>query len=1085
MKNSFINHLISKLSEKVHIRAVLIVPFMIQIILAVSLTGYFSFRNGQETINDLATQLHSEITARIEQYINTYLNFPSLVVNMNANSVANGLLDIHDLRSWLPYLLKQSHIFKELSYIYCGNYKGDYIAFQRLNNGKLAYNIKDNKTNGLMADYRFDESGNAVNIDNTTYDPRLRPWYQLAVTSTEARWTNIYPFIGSKGTNQPGMSFVYPYYDKAGTILGVLGSDFTLNRISDFLRSMKIGKTGKTFIVERSGLLVGGSFPYASFDEDKRRLKAQDVKDPLIQATVKYLVNHYGDFGKIKNSKKINFFYQNQRQLVHVSPFRNKFDLDWLIIVVVPEEDFMERINANTYNTLWLTLIALIIATLIGIFTSKFIVQPILRLNQAAKELAAGNWEQILPVDRADELGALANSFNSMAKQLKSSFNTLEEQNSELQRLDRLKNEFLANTSHELRTPLNGIIGIADSLNDGSTGELPQATCDNLNMIVLSGRRLANLVNNILDFSKLRHKNIELEVQAIDLHKCIDVVFTLSKPLIGKKKLQLINLVPESLPQAAADENRLQQILHNLISNAVKFTDGGHVEIFAKIKKGFIEVSISDTGIGIPANKLDSIFESFEQADGTTARVYGGTGLGLTITKQLVELHNGKISVSSELGIGSKFIFTLPINIPKNKLPFVSIPILTKNIPYLHLSSKYSCKNCKIFIIGDELASIQILVSYLEKNYLTDIAINEVKFLENDICQPDLVLLDMLETGLIENCHKIRQHFTANELPIITLTTENEITTLNQVFDAGANDYLVKPISKYELVARIGVQLSLSKQFRSLNRFVSPQILSLLNKKDFTEVYLGDQICTKMSILSSRIKDFYNLSQDMTAQNNLKFVNSYLKRMNPIISKHGGFLNKYIGNMLVTLFNNDADIAIQAGLSMLHELKQYNQHRIRVGYAPIQISIAIDTGNFTLGVVGKQQQMDLTVVSEVVNFTSQIIDLADTYEVLLLITQSTYVKLQDPKKYCLRMIDGISFQESYELSNIYEVFDADEPENKQGKLATKDIFANAVFLYEQNEYTQAKKLFDECLTQNPLDTVANSYIRRWTIMQCS
>ena len=1084
MKNSFLNHLISKLSEKVHIRAVLIVPFMIQIILAVSLTGYFSFRNGQETINDLANQLHSEITARIEQYINTYLNFPSLVVNMNANSVANNQLDINNLRSWLPYLLKQSHIFKELSYIYCGNYKGDYIAFQRLNNGKLAYNLKDNQTNGLMADYRFDETGNATNIDNTTYDPRLRPWYQIALKAGKARWTNIYPFIGSKGTNQPGMSFVYPYYNKAGTLLGVLGSDFTLNRISDFLRSMKIGKTGKTFIVERSGLLVGGSFPYASFDENKERLKARDVKDPLIQATVKYLVDQYKDFSKINNSKKINFSYQNQKQLVHVSPFNNKFNLDWLIIVVVPEADFMERINANTYNTLWLTLIALIIATLIGIFTSKFIVQPILLLSQAAKKLAAGDWEQTLPVDRADELGALANSFNSMAKQLKSSFNTLEEQNSELQRLDRLKNEFLANTSHELRTPLNGIIGIADSLNDGSTGELPQDTCDNLNMIVLSGRRLANLVNNILDFSKLRHKNIELEVQAIDLRKCIDVVFTLSKPLIGKKKLQLINLVPDNLPQAAADENRLQQILHNLISNAVKFTDGGHVEVFAKIKRGFIEVSISDTGIGIPTNKLDSIFKSFEQADGTTARVYGGTGLGLTITKQLVELHNGKISVSSELGIGSRFIFTLPINIPENKFPLVSTPIIGKNIPYKQSTLEYSCKNCKIFIIGDELASIQILVSYLEKNYLTDIAINDVRFLENDNYQPDLILLDMLETGLIENCHKIRRRFTANELPIITLTTENQVATLNQVFEAGANDYLVKPVSKYELVARIEVQLNLSKQFKSLNRFVSPHILSLLNKKDYSEIVLGDQTCTEMSILSNRIRNFNNLSQDMTAQNSLKFVNSYLKRMNPIINKHKGFLNKYISNMLVTMFD-DADIAVQAGLDMLYELKQYNQHRIRVGYVPIQISISIDTGNFTLGVVGKQQQMDLAVVSDVINLTPQIVDLADNYEVSLLITQNTYAKLEDPNKYCLRMIDGVSLQENCKLLNVYEIFDADESENKQGKLATKDIFANAVFLYEQNEYTQAKKIFEECLQQNPLDTVANSYIKRWTIMQSS
>ncbi|MCK5877707.1 MAG: HAMP domain-containing protein [Candidatus Marithrix sp.] len=1078
MKNSFFKHLIGKLSEKVHIRAVLIVPFMIQIILAVSLTGYLSFRNGQETINDLASQLHSEITFRIEQYINNYLNIPSLVVNMNANSVANKQLDIHDLRGWLPYLLKQSHIFTELSYIYCGNHKGDYIALQRLNSGELAYNLKDSKTKGLMADYRFDNNGVAINIDNTNYDPRLRPWYQLALKTGKARWTNIYPFIGSKGTNQPGMSFVYPYYNNKGTLLGVLGSDFTLTKISDFLNGMKIGKTGKTFIVERSGLLVGGSFQYASFDENKQRLKARDVKEPLIQATVKYLVDHYGNFGKINSSERINFSYQDQRQLVRVSPFHNKFNLDWLIIVVVPEADFMERINANTYNTLWLTLIALVIATLIGIFTSKLIVQPILRLSQAAKKLSTGDWEQTLPMERADEIGALANSFNSMAKQLKSSFNTLEEQNLELQRLDRLKNEFLANTSHELSTPLNGIINTAESLIDGIT--LPQATCDNLNMIVLSGKRLANLVNNILDFSKLRHKNIELEVQAIDLYKCIEVVFTLSKPLIGKKKLQLINSVSTNLPPAAADENRLQQILHNLISNAVKFTGGGYVEVCAKIKRGFIEISISDTGIGIPSNKLGSIFKSFEQADGTTARVYGGTGLGLTITKQLVELHNGNISVSSELGIGSRFIFTLPISI--SELPFTSSPIVIKSIPDKAIKSTSSNKNCKILIIGEELASVQILVDYLEKNYSTDTAINDVKTLDN--YQPALILLDMSATKLIKNCHKIRQHFMANELPIITLSNENQIATLSKVFEAGANDYLIKPISRYELVARIEFQLNLSKQFKSLNRFVSPQILPLLKKKNFTEVALGDQICTEMSTLCNRIRDFNVLSQDMAAENSLKFVNSYLKRMIPLVNKHGGMLNKYIGNTIIALFDgSNADTAVQAGLDMLHELKRYNRHRTRVDYTPINISIAIDSGPLTLGVVGRQQQMDLAIVNEVVNFTFQIIDLADSYEVSLLITQNTYNQLADKNKYCLRMIDGISIQKNSELINIYEVFDADISEDKQAKLATKEIFANAVFLYEQNEYTQAKKYFEQCLQQNPSDTVVKNYLKRWEVMQ--
>ena len=295
-----------------------------------------------------------------------------------------------------------------MSYIYFGNEQGNYIALQRLDGGGLAYNLKDNNTGGFMQDYHLDEQGNSIDLHNPQpYDPRLRPWYQSAVQAGRPVWTEIYQFIGSKGTEQLGMSFVYPYFDDNGVLQGVLGSDFTLSKISEFLRSVKIGKTGKTFIVERSGLLVGGSFPYPSFDENKRRLKAFDVDDQLIQATAKYLVGYYGNFTQITQMEELRFVVKGERQRVRVSPFKNKFNLDWLIIVVVPEDDFMEQININTRTTLILTLIALILATLIGVFTSKWIVRPILRLNDAAKKLANGDWEQILPGGRADELGEL------------------------------------------------------------------------------------------------------------------------------------------------------------------------------------------------------------------------------------------------------------------------------------------------------------------------------------------------------------------------------------------------------------------------------------------------------------------------------------------------------------------------------------------------------------------------------------------------------------------------------------------------------------------------------------------------------
>ncbi|MCK5718982.1 MAG: response regulator [Thiomargarita sp.] len=1087
-----INQFISKISGKIsHIRVILIVPFIIQILLAVGLTGYLSFRNGQEAINDLANQLHSEITARIEQYINTYLNIPSLVVNINANAISNGQLDTNNLRSWLPYLIKQSQIFNELSYIYYGdNEQGNYIALQRLDKSKLAYNIKDKETDGLMQDFHLDENNNSIDLHNpTNYDPRIRPWYQTAVKADKAVWTDIYEFIGSKNTEQLGMSFVYPYKQN-GNLKGVLGSDFTLTRISDFLRSLKIGRTGKTFIVERSGLLVGGSFPYPSFDKNKQRLKAFDVDDPLIRATAKYLNHHYHGFSQITRNGQIYFDFQDERQLIHVSPFHNDFDLDWLIVVVVPEADFLERIQENTYNTLILTFIALILATIIGIITSKWIVQPILQLNLAAKKLSNGDWNQSLQEERSDELGELAGSFNSMAKQLKTSFQKLEKQNTELQRLDKLKNEFLANTSHELRTPLNGIIGIADSLLDGAAGPLPDNTCTNLTMIVLSGRRLANLVNNILDFSKLRHKNIDLQLRPVGMREIVEVVLALSKPLVSKRDLKFINKISADLPPVNADENRLQQILHNLISNAIKFTDSGIIEISAELKDNMLETSIFDTGIGIPTDKLESIFKSFEQADGSTARIYGGTGLGLAVTKKLVELHKGKIHVASEINVGSRFIFTLPIaketeiatNLTESTLNYAPITLgsLTAGIKNnITVDSKNSC--FKILIVDDEIINLQVLINHLAlENYSISQATNGIDALEQikNGYLPDLILLDVMMPKMTgyEVCRRLREQFPLNELPILMLTAKNQIEDLVVGLESGANDYLAKPVSKNELIVRIKMHLQLSKLNMAYSRFVPRQFLQYLNKESIVDVQLGDQVEKEMSILFSDIRSFTSISENMSPEDNFKFINSYLSCMEPIIIKYDGFIDKYIGDAIMALFGGNADSAVTAGIKMLKQLEIYNQEQSGL-LPPIRIGIGINTGLLMLGTVGGHQRMDGTVISDSVNLASRIEGLTKNYGVPLLISHQTYSRLENPNSYAIRMIDKVKVKGKSQSVTVYEVFDADVAANKAGKLATLDIFNQALSYYEQNNYIQAAKLFKSCLDKNSLDTVAHIYLK--------
>lgn len=231
----------------------------------------------------------------------------------------------------------------------------------------------------------------------------------------------------------------------------------------------------------------------------------------------------------------------------------------------------------------------------------------------------------------------------------------------QLRELDRLKDQVLANTSHELRTPLNGIVGLSDLL---LLEELPPEQRKCVEMIADSGRRLSHVVNDLLEFARLKQGKEVLRTQELRLQNAVEQCLSLCRPLIGNKPVQIINEVNADCPTVRAAPDRVQQILINLVNNAIKFTDAGVVKINARVDGEFVRISLSDSGIGISREQHERIFEAFEQADGSMSRHHQGAGLGLAICKQLIELHGGHIGVDSTVGVGSTFWFTLPLYKP-------------------------------------------------------------------------------------------------------------------------------------------------------------------------------------------------------------------------------------------------------------------------------------------------------------------------------------------------------------------------------------------------------------------------------------
>jgi signal transduction histidine kinase len=240
-------------------------------------------------------------------------------------------------------------------------------------------------------------------------------------------------------------------------------------------------------------------------------------------------------------------------------------------------------------------------------------------------------------------------------------FREIEDKSRQLEVASQHKSEFLANMSHELRTPLNAIIGFSEVLTERMFGELNEKQDEYLKDIYASGTHLLSLINDILDLSKIEAGRMELELTDFDLPTAIDNALMLVRERAGRRSITLQMSVGERLGEIRADERKVRQVVLNLLSNAIKFTpEGGRIDVGAVPKDGFVEVSVSDTGIGIAPEDQEKVFEEFRQV-GTAATKVEGTGLGLTLCRKFVELHDGRIWVKSQVGVGSTFTFTIPV----------------------------------------------------------------------------------------------------------------------------------------------------------------------------------------------------------------------------------------------------------------------------------------------------------------------------------------------------------------------------------------------------------------------------------------
>lgn len=724
--------------QRISLQSVLIIPFLVQIFAAVGLTGYFSLRSGQKAVEDLATQLQAEVSDRVDQHLDAYLATPSQINEINLGAVELGMLDLYNFDRVSHYFWHQMQAF-DVGYINFGDTEGNFIGVERLDDGGFhiidtyftldlpgALALRDDSGAILSNRYEVDEKGHRMerleSVEGDAFDHREEAWYSDAAEAQKPVWSSVYQW--EDDPDVLSLSSSYPVYDAEDTFIGVIGVDHIVSQISDFLATIEVSPQARIVVLERDGNIVASSSSEKSYvvtDAGATRLKATESGDSLIRAASTYLQEEFSGFEEI-GVQQLSFDLAGEKQYLQVAPWQDELGLDWLVMVAVPESDFMGQINRNRQMTVLLCLVALAIATTLGILTARWIAKPILKLQKASREIASGELSQQVNVEGTQEVATLGQTFNRMTQQLRESFQALERSKAELearveertadinnknvQLADALENvkatqrqmiaqeklaslgSLTAGIAHEIKNPLNFVSNFA-TLAAGMTEDLAEEVNDrqdqldpeffeevtemlaDLNTLTSKihhhGKRADSIVVNMLQHSR----NGTGEREAVDINAVVAESVNLAYHGMRAKQsefnLDFDNDYDDSVGTIQAMPQALSRVFLNIASNACyaiyqkQVAEGKAFKPLLKVRtrRQNGQIEVHIRDNG-PGISPEMQEKIFEQFF-TTKPTGEGTGLGLSLSYNIVvEQLGGTLTVESEEGIYTDFIVTLP-----------------------------------------------------------------------------------------------------------------------------------------------------------------------------------------------------------------------------------------------------------------------------------------------------------------------------------------------------------------------------------------------------------------------------------------
>jgi len=462
---------------------------------------------------------------------------------------------------------------------------------------------------------------------------------------------------------EPYMTIAVPIEYTTGEVIGVLKAELSLRDIWDIISATKVGKAGYAYTVTRVGDLIA---------HPNIRLVLEQKKVVLDQLKEAFQPSH----GGLKPRAIVSYNLRGQKVFSShaLIPI-----LDWAVFVERPVEDTYGPLYASMLRTSSLLLVGLGLALLASLYLARRVVRPLQALREGVERISSGDLNSRLEIKTGDEIETLAEEFNKMTAHLKEAQTGLERKvaertqaltvaNEKLEEASKLKSQFLANVNHELRTPVSAVIGYAHLVLRATEGQISQLQRENLQDLLKNAERLLSQIDSLLDFSKIEAGKMEVHVEPVEVNELIQTAISTIEPSSNGGNVRIMREIASDIPALNTDREKLRQIILNLLDNAVKFTERGEIRISASLQNGSFKLAVSDTGIGIQTDDLNKIFEEFHQGDLSTTKKYRGTGLGLAIVKQYVNLLGGDVAVESEVGKGSVFTVTLPLEYRENML---------------------------------------------------------------------------------------------------------------------------------------------------------------------------------------------------------------------------------------------------------------------------------------------------------------------------------------------------------------------------------------------------------------------------------